>query len=136
MPNKLNTIVYFFTVLKNNRKKLHRGHLLKELVEANGIAISKLAQRVGISRSSYYNHAEDPELSIDLMVKYAKVLNVNLSDYLTELGELNATESIPNYLLEANPKNLQEANAIIQTLQNKYITLLEKYHILHRQLKK
>jgi len=110
--------------------------LLKELVKANGISISKLAQRVGISRSSYYNHTEDPELSIDLMAKYAKVLNVNLSDYVTELGELSATESIPHYLIDASPKNLQEANAIIKTLQNKYITLLEKYHILHEQLKK
>ncbi len=122
--------------MKNNRKKTHRGQLLKELVKANGIAVSKLAQRVGVSRSSYYNHAEDPELPIDLMMKYAKVLNVNLSDYVTELGELQATESIPNYLLEASPKNLQEANAIIQTLQNKYFTLLEKYHLLHEQLKK
>jgi transcriptional regulator with XRE-family HTH domain len=109
--------------LKNNRKKQHRGQLLKELVKANGIAISKLAQRVGISRSSYYNHAEDPELSIDLMVKYAKVLNVNLSDYITELGELNATESIPNYLIEASPKNLQEANAIFKLLHKKYCAL-------------
>lgn len=120
-------------VLKNNRNKLHRGHLLKELVEANGIAITKLVQRVGVSRSSYYNHIEEPELHFDILFNYGKVLNVNFSDYFSDLLVLETQDANPHYPEELDPKNFEEALIQYKLLHKRYVQLLERHNLLLEQ---
>ena len=116
----MNTIVYFFTVLKSSKKNTHRGQLLKRLVAENGISISKLVKKVGISRSSFYNHIEDPDLSVDILIKYGQVLHVNILDMIAPLDGQLMSDALTYYPMEEEPKNLREANLIIQSLRKKY----------------
>ena len=126
----MNTIVYFVTVLNSSKKNTHRGQLLKRLVADNGISISKLVKKVGISRSSFYNHIEDPDLSVDILLKYGQVLHVNILEMITPKSGQIMADAISYYPLEEEPKDLREANLIIQSLRNKYTALLEKYNLL------
>jgi len=119
--------------LKNNRKKLHRGHLLKELVEANGISITKLVDRVGVSRSSYYNHIEEPELDFDILFDYGKVLNINFTDYFSDLLVLETQDPNPKYPEELDPQNFEEALTQYKLLHRKYVQLLERHNLLLEQ---
>ncbi|WP_026764698.1 helix-turn-helix domain-containing protein [Sediminibacterium salmoneum] len=130
----MNTIVYFFTVLKSSKKNTHRGQLLKRLVAENGISISKLVKKVGISRSSFYNHIEDPDLSVDILIKYGQVLHVNILDMIAPLDGQLMSDALTYYPMEEEPKNLREANLIIQSLRKKYIALLEENKLLLEQL--
>jgi predicted transcriptional regulator len=116
--------------LNSSKKNIHRGQLLKRLVADNGISISKLVKKVGISRSSFYNHIEDPDLSVDILLKYGQVLHVNILEMITPKSGQLMTDAISYYSLEEEPKDLREANLIIQSLRSKYTALLEKYNLL------
>lgn len=131
----MNTIVYFFIILNSSKKNTHRGQLLKHLVEENGISVSKLVKKVGISRSSFYNHIEDPDLPVDILIKYGQVLHVNILDMIAPMSGQVMSEAVYYYPMEEEPKDLKEANLIIQSLRKKYIALLEENKFLLRQLK-
>jgi len=107
--------------------------LLKELVEANGITISKLVQRVGVSRSSYYNHIEEPKLHLDILYSYGKVLNINFNDYFSDLLVLETQDVNLQYPEELNPNNFEEAQMQYKLLHKKYVQLLERHTLLLEQ---
>lgn len=116
--------------MNNSKKNKNRGQLLKQLVADNGISISKLVKKVGISRSSFYNHIEDPNLSVDILIKYGQILHVDILELITDKNDLQMKDAISYYPLEEEPKDLREATLIIQSLRKKYTTLLEKYNQL------
>ncbi|WP_439505021.1 helix-turn-helix domain-containing protein [Sediminibacterium sp.] len=132
----MNTIVYFFTVLKNNRVKIDRGQLLRDSVESSGISVTKLVKKIGISRSTYYNHISNPELPLDLLLKYGNALHINFNDFLSDLFVESTKESQGLYFENTNPNNFEEAIAQAQFWRNKYLELSEKYQlVLELQLK-
>lgn len=111
----------FFTFLKTKRHS-HRGELLKKAVESSEIKITVLVKRMGISRGTYYNHVENPNLSFEKLAQYGKILN---HDFREDLPEMK------NYVLEESdvqnksPKNMKEALLQIDYWRTKYIKLLE-----------
>ncbi|MDP2419829.1 helix-turn-helix transcriptional regulator [Sediminibacterium sp.] len=107
--------------------------MLKELVEANGISITKLVDRVGVSRSSYYNHIEEPELDFDILFDYGKVLNINFTDYFSDLLVLETQDPNPKYPEELDPQNFEEALTQYKLLHKKYVQLLERHNLLLEQ---
>lgn len=78
--------------------------MLKQLVADNGISISKLVKKVGISRSSFYNHIEDPNLSVDILIKYGQILHVDILELITDKNDLQMKDAISYYPLEEEPK--------------------------------
>lgn len=104
--------------------------MLKRLVADNGISVSKLVKKVGFSRSSFYNHIEDPNLSVDILLKYGQILHVNVLELITDKNDLQMKDALFFYSLEEEPNDLREAKLIIQSLRKKYTALLEKYNLL------
>ena len=66
-------------LVKNKDIKRHKGELLNQVVRKNGITITALAKKVGINRSTVYNHINDPILPYRNIVKYGAVLNHDFS---------------------------------------------------------
>lgn len=130
LTNYLNNIVYFFTVLKSSRKNIHKGQLLKTQVESKGISVTKLVEKAGFSRSSYYNHIKDPDLSIDILLQYDKILGVNFIDFLEEYIDRDVNDIQYIYLNSSKPVTLDESKLQTQFWKNKYLELLEKYQVL------
>ncbi|GAB3026239.1 hypothetical protein GCM10027051_33800 [Niabella terrae] len=111
---------------------LHRGELLKKIVDASGMNKTILIKKTGYkSTTSYYNHIEDKNLSAEILLKYGEALNYDFSSELPDVKRIKAM------LSNEEPATLNEAQKQIAYWKAKYYEILEKYNqILERQLKK
>ncbi|BDQ12624.1 helix-turn-helix domain-containing protein [Sediminibacterium sp. TEGAF015] len=116
--------------MKNSRKNIHRGQLLRTQVELKGISITKLAAKAGFSRSSYYNHIDDPALPLDILVEYGKILGVNFIELVEGFIETQSSELQVNYWDTSEPETLEESKRQTIFWKNKYMELSEKYQVL------
>jgi len=66
-------------LVKSKDIKKHKGELLNSVVRSNGITITALTAKVGIDRSTFYNHIKDPFLPYEDIVKYGAILNHDFS---------------------------------------------------------
>ncbi len=102
-------------------KKRHRGEILETAIKNSGIAIKVVTARAGYSRSSYYNHITNDNLSLHIILKYGEAINFDFSEMIPEIRRIEQVEF-------GNPKNLREAKKQINILKEKYYNLLEKYN--------
>jgi len=130
----LHISVYLFTVLKIKKKNIHRGQLLLQIIAESGLSITQLVKKVGISRSSYYNHTVDPELSLDILLKYGKVLRHDFMEDFPDLLGNKLNEADRNYVSLSKADTLEEAERQRDIWKDKYYVLLEKYHLLKEQI--
>ena len=111
------------------RKKTNkdRGQVLAAAVGASGLNIEDVAKKADYSRAAYYKHIKNSDLEFHVLIAYGKALHYDFTDEFPEM---------PKYLLEepdevyGKPKSLEEAIKLIEQLKNKYLDLLEKYHLL------
>jgi len=111
------------------RKKTNkdRGQVLAAAVGASGLNIEDVAKKADYSRAAYYKHIKNSDLEFHVLIAYGKALHYDFTDEFPEM---------PKYLLEepgevyGKPKSLDEALQVIEQLKNKYMELLEKYHLL------
>ena len=131
----VNASVYFFTCLSISKKNIDRGRLLKKIVEESGISIVTLVKRVGYKdRASYYAHIAKPDLSLEILFAYAKVLRYDLSAEFPEAVQFMAEDPIIDY--GKKPKNFKEALDLIDRMKDRYAELLERHTRLLEQLRK
>jgi len=123
----LDSAVYFFTLLKTKGKHTHRGEVLKAAVDKVSFKVTQLAKRMGISRGTYYNHIEDPNLSFELLERYGKILKYDFTADFPEMQKYALEESVENY---GAPSTFEEAVNQMSYYKEKYFQLLEKYTAL------
>ena len=122
----LHNSVYFFTFVNNSKKNIDRGKLLKNIVEKSGISISNLVKKVGYKdRASYYTHIDKPDLSLDILFAYAKVLNYDLRQDLSDINPYMLED--PASLYYTTPETFDEAIVLLGKWKERYSQLLEKY---------
>jgi transcriptional regulator with XRE-family HTH domain len=105
-----------------SKKKVHRGQVLAAAVKSNGVTIVALTKRVGISRPTYYEHINDEDLSLEMILKYGKALNY---DFSTDIPDLMAyISSIP----ESDIKYLSVEQLVqeVGKYKDKFHEVLEK----------
>lgn len=122
--------VYFFTFLKTKGKNIHRGEVLQAAVKKSPHSVTQLVKRMGISRGTYYNHKEDPNLPFEDLEKYGKVLGYDFTEDFPEMQKYVVEESVVTY---GEPKTLGEAikqrdywRKEADQWKDKYIKLLEE----------
>jgi len=123
----LDSAVYFFTLLKTKGKHTHRGEVLKSAVAKNSLKVTQLTKRMGISRGTYYNHIEDPDLSYELLERYGKILKYDFTSDFPEMQKYAFEESAENY---GPPTTFEDAMKQLLYFKEKYYILLEKYNQL------
>jgi hypothetical protein len=129
----LDSAVYSFTSLKTKGKNTHRGEVLKDAVRKVSFKITTLTKRMSISRGTYYNHIEDPELSFELLERYGKILKYDFTADFPEMQKYALEESIETY---GPPSTFEEAVNQMAYYKEKYYQLLEKYTHLMEEKKK
>ena len=93
--------------MDNNQNNIHRGELLKKVVEASGKSITELVRKLGYnSRSTYYAHTNNADLSLDILTKYSRVLGYDFNSHLSGVP-VQTAESIYPYFPE--PQNFDQA---------------------------
>jgi hypothetical protein len=105
----------------------HRGEILEKVVKQTGLRIEVAIRKTGYSRSAYYKHIKEKDLSLHILIKYGNALNYDFSFDIPDLKQL-VGERNPD-----QPVNLQDALLVISNLKEKYLNLLEKYNILLEQ---
>jgi hypothetical protein len=111
----------------NRAKNIDRGLLLKEIVEESGMPIVKLTKKLGYKgRGSYYDHIKKPDLKLEILFAYAKVLKYDIRDKFPEASQFMIQEPEAEY--NTKPKTLPEAIKLLDIWKEKYLMLLEKYN--------
>jgi len=111
-----------------SRKNIkHRGEILRQAVTESGISITKITRRAKYSRSSYYNHIEDPELSYDVLERYGRALKHDFSEEFPVMSSLRFEEEEVEY---GRPDTLEKALEQMDRYRDKYQEYLEKYNKL------
>ena len=127
----LNNSVYSFTLLKTSRN-IHRGALLERVVRESGTNISKMVQRMGIARGTYYNHKNDPDLSLEQLAEYSKVLKYDFSADLPEMKRYILEEPEVPYV---TPKTMEEAIEQRDYWRERYFKKAEEFNKLVLEIK-
>jgi hypothetical protein len=122
------TIVFIsLTPLKKSKTHIHRGHILKDAVEATRFKKEEIAAKAGYTRSSYYKHIQDAELPYHILASYGKALKIDFTDELPEMPKYIIEEQDTVYTQGMTIGDLQKQ---IEYWKDKYIELLEKYNKL------
>ena len=79
---------------------------------------------MGISRGTFYNHVEDPNLPFEILERYGKVLGYDFTADIPEMTKYTFEEPVEIY---GPPSTLEEAIKQVDYWRNKYIALLEKH---------
>jgi hypothetical protein len=120
--------------VKTKRTTKHRGEILQQVVEASGMSVSKVTERAGYSRSSYYYHILDPELPFEIMQKYGKAMKYDFKADFPEMSESILDDDEKKYI---KPTSLEQAVRQLEILREKYLALLEKYQqLIEEKIKK
>ena len=116
----------FLCRVNKRHKNIDKGKFLKELVEKSGVSVISLMKKVGYKhRASYYAHIAKPDLSLEILQKYAQALKIDLrSEFPDSLEFLIEDNSPTNY---SSPESLPEAMEAIKYWREKFYSLLEKY---------
>lgn len=100
----------------------HRGEIIENVIRRSGISLSVLAEKMGISRNTLYNRFKERNLSYEFILTLGVILHYNFS---VHFPEMKSSRILP-----------EDARSELFQLENKYKTLLEKYHWLLKFLLK
>ncbi|MEO6130005.1 MAG: hypothetical protein ABIP30_16770 [Ferruginibacter sp.] len=118
--------------MKNIKNKVHRGDILREVVENSGVTIDLLIKRMGYgSRNTYYNHIKQPELSLVILKKYSHALKYDFSSEIKEMTGFILSEEEESYI--SVPKTIEEAVRQRDFYVKLYMSQLELYRKLQEE---
>jgi transcriptional regulator with XRE-family HTH domain len=95
----------------------HVGEIIEKAIRSSGFPITKLAQKMGVSRQYIYNLFENPKVDAETLSIISSIIRIDLTSeagYATNIQK-NELSDCKNELLE---------------LSKKYIRLLEEHQKL------
>lgn len=103
----------------------HRGEIIEQAVRKSGMAITKVADKLGKSRRWMYLMFENPNVPYETIIAIGKIIH---HDFSTEIKNMAKAFSDPKdeYL-----NKLHDA----EYWREKYYTLLEEHHELLKKVK-
>lgn len=96
----------------------HRGEIVEKAVRASGLSITRLANRLGISRTQLYDDFGNPEMTLDRIVAIGKILHHDFSEDLRDLpaGLISAPASSSGQLQDCQSKLLVVQDQLIKAM--------------------
>lgn len=98
---------------------LHRGEIVERVVRESGIPLTKIAEKMKRSRRWLYDAFETPDLSLDTILNFGKILG---HDFSAEIPQLSDSISMVN-----EPTVIYGENTV-EYWKEKYYTLLEEHY--------
>lgn len=96
----------------------HKGEIIEKAVRNSGLAISKIAAKLGKSRRWMYLMFDNPNVPYETVLEIGKILHHDFSHDL-KLIQMSVSEPIEPY-----------GNKDVNYWREKYYTLLEEYNEL------
>lgn len=72
-------------------EKLHRGEIVKSIISRLKISKTLIADRLNIHRTTLYGYFEEPDLSLDKVVKIGAIINHDFSVEIPEVKYYKGT---------------------------------------------
>ncbi len=114
---------YFYVMSKN--EKLHQGKLISKIVKQSGYRVTWLAGKLGMSRHTLYNRFQTEDLSDDFVLRIGRLIYYDFAKHFTLDTQIHEeVEEAPIIYGGVEEKPLEDS------LEEKYILLLEKYNHL------
>lgn len=113
-------------LVKNSDIKKHKGEYLNWVVRTKGIKITVLTAKVGVDRSTFYNHIKDPGLPYAVIVKYGKILNHDFSAVYPKMPSENHENSPMITTFEEMEKDRDWWKSKYQDLEARLAGLIDK----------
>jgi len=107
----------------------HRGEIIKNAVYQSGYSITKLAEKLGKSRRWMYLLFENSIVSLDVVLQIGEIIH---HDFSQEIKELKTTSQLVNDNLALYGSATQKD---IDYWKNKYLSLLEEYNQLLKEMR-
>lgn len=107
----------------------HRGEILNKIVTQLNVNKTKLAERIGYDRTTYYSHIKKADLDFAILWAYGKAIPY---DFTKEFPEMR--KYIPEDDIEI--RSFEDMKLDRDKWREKYYSLLEKYNTLLEESKK
>ena len=98
----------------------------------SAVNITQMVKKMGISRSTFYNHVKDPSLSYEQLAKYGKVIKHDFAQDLPEMKRFVLEEPEMPY---NTPKTIEEAIEQRDYWRERYYKKAEEYNRLILEMK-
>jgi hypothetical protein len=127
--NKINTITSIVAAFPEHMavqfcsRMISRGEIVKRVVQESGLPVTRLAQRLGISRGVLYNDFDNPQMSFDRILAIGKIIGHDFSQHFRDLPA--ALVEAVNGAAAPTVLQLQECQSKLLTTQEKLIEALQ-----------
>jgi hypothetical protein len=110
---------------------IHKGEVVEQAVRNSGMAITKIAQKLGKSRRWMYLMFDNPNIDIETILKIGAIINYDFSDEIRFPTTSNLLSEPPRatYGKSTISKNTMQEPSVAYW-REKYYTLLEEYNEL------
>lgn len=113
---------------------IHRGEIIEQAVRNSGLAISKIAQKLGKSRRWMYLMFDNPKVDYETILKIGAIINYDFSEEIKYMPLVVSDTPQANYDKSDTSANSVQGNTIAYW-KEKYFKLLEEHHELLKKLK-
>jgi len=110
----------------------HKGKIVENIIRKSGYSLTKLAEKLGISRNTLYKRFQNPNLDYGFILEVGNCIYYDFSNDFPEMKQ--STTGLPDW--NTFPTNNTSKSAEIWKMENKYANLLEKYNKLLEMLVK
>lgn len=105
--------------------RIHRGKIVEKILRKSGHSLTKLAEKLSITRNTLYNRFKNANLSYDFIMEIGNIICYDFTIDFPEMKEkLGLISKAP--VLQRD----KDQSAVLWRLENKYTQLLEKYNNL------
>jgi hypothetical protein len=111
----------------------HRGEIVEKAITQSNVPISAIARAIGYDRRSIYNFFDNPDLSLDIIVKIGKAINYDFRKDFPELFIQEPKQAVQEPE-EHYSTTLSECLKEKKEWRDKYYSLLEENKELMTQL--
>ena len=121
MLKKIFYALYNFIIMLQNK-----GKIVENAVRRSGYALTKISEKLGISRNTLYNKFANNNLNYDFIIEIGKVIHYDFSVDFPELKEKNTRVNEKKIIIVDKDNDTLK----LLRLEKKYSTLLEGYNKL------
>ena len=110
-----------------NEKMTHRGEILEKVIRKSGYPLTKLAEKLAISRNTFYHRFKEANLNYWFIIQVGKVIHYDFSNDFPELKQQAQLVTDDVFSTLGNEDQFMD----LAKMEVKYRSLLEKYmHLL------
>lgn len=113
--------------LEKDNKTIHRGKILHEILKNHPRRIKDIVEDAGYKYGTFYKHKNNPELSLEIIAKYGKVIDKDFSVEFPEMANFPSLALVETSFSNRGSVDLKKE---LEDLKEKYSSFLNKHNAI------